>query len=58
MSLGAVQGAKKSLSGSDWSDAKACWVSAAVAAGLALLAAAAGIPLLKKWVASSFDRCD
>ena len=51
-----LQGAKKSLSSSDWSDAKAAWISAVVAGGLAALAACIGIPLLKKWVSKSFDR--
>ena len=51
-----LQGAKKSLSNSNWSDAKACWISAVVAGGLAFLAAAVGIPLLKRWVNQSFDK--
>lgn len=44
------QGAKKSISSDDWSDAKAAWIAFCVAAGLAILTAAIVLPILKRYV--------
>lgn len=52
----AAQGAKKTLSSDDdWTDAKAAWVSAIIAAGFTLLTIILGLPLLRRWAGARFD---
>ncbi|KAG6558095.1 hypothetical protein Mapa_000276 [Marchantia paleacea] len=51
-----TKGAKKALSNDDsWTDAKAAWISAIVAAGVTLLCIFVALPLLKKMAARQFD---
>ncbi|KAK9823293.1 hypothetical protein WJX72_001659 [[Myrmecia] bisecta] len=51
-----TKGAKKSLSkDSDWTDQKAAWISAAAAAGAALLALPISLFLLKPYISRQFD---
>ena len=54
--LAAPQGAKKYISehDKDWSVNDSAWVSAVCAAGLALLSAAIGIPLMKRAASKVF----
>lgn len=52
-----LQGAKKALSSNDeWTDAKAAWVSACIAAGITLLTIFVALPLLRKMANRQFDR--
>ncbi|KAG6552740.1 hypothetical protein Mapa_005687 [Marchantia paleacea] len=51
-----TKGAKKTLSSSDnWSDSKAAWISALIAAGVTLMCIFFALPLLKKMAARHFD---
>ncbi|BBN09031.1 solute carrier family 20 (sodium-dependent phosphate transporter) [Marchantia polymorpha subsp. ruderalis] len=51
-----TKGAKKALSSNDeWTDAKAAWVSACIAAGITLLTIFVALPLLRKMANRQFD---
>ena len=52
-----LQGARKLLVSDDgsWTDAKAAWIAAIVAAGMTILTAAVIVPLLKRKVDRAFD---
>ncbi len=49
MSVASMQGAKKAISQDedDWTDGKAAWIAACVAAGTALLTAIILLPILR-----------
>ncbi|KAG6558097.1 hypothetical protein Mapa_000278 [Marchantia paleacea] len=51
-----TKGAKKTLSSSkDWTDSKAAWVSAVIAAGVTVLCIFVALPLLRRMASSHFD---
>ncbi|KAG6552739.1 hypothetical protein Mapa_005686 [Marchantia paleacea] len=51
-----TKGAKKTLSkSSDWTDAKAAWISAIIAVGVTLICIFVALPILKKMAGRHFD---
>jgi ABC-type Fe3+ transport system permease subunit len=52
-----TKGAKKTITGDDdsWTDAKAAWVSAIIAAGMFLLTIVVVLPILYKRAKARFD---
>ncbi|BBN09461.1 solute carrier family 20 (sodium-dependent phosphate transporter) [Marchantia polymorpha subsp. ruderalis] len=51
-----TKGAKKTLSSSsDWTDSKAAWVSAVIAAGVTILCIFVALPLLRRMASNHFD---
>jgi sodium-dependent phosphate transporter len=51
-----TKGAKKALSSDDnWTDAKAAWIAAIIAAGMGVLVAAILLPLLRHRAARMFN---
>jgi ABC-type Fe3+ transport system permease subunit len=53
-----TKGAKKTITGEngDWTDAKAAWVSAIIAAGTAVLTIVIVLPILHKRAKARFDQ--